>query len=924
MARRGVFGRLPRQAPDLTNAIVALVREAQAMYDGNIVDAWKNGGKVDGKGVTDSRLLEHLRKRRDQLDPSDPQWDDWNNNYMQYDFAIEESKMALKNDEGKLSDAGMAQFYRKWAGRADVQKNSEFHRSLLSRAAKWQAAAKARSAGSARGSKYEAHNNWVKGYYKNNVQGAETANGYLLVIAKTYGAAPPNADSLDDIDPNSAAYGKFMDIIEDGKADDPNIQGLVDEMVAEIRKTNPDFTYSQSNLTDLLNRGDRGLKRLVQESMNDSERDSWMKRRETMRYEKTRIKQTAANERIQIAADSFALDLDACAGNPYCARNATKKFRDKLQGEVPNVVGGTGDITAMTQDVRTASALTNTIRQLNDVLAGKPISASPAAGAGEANPDYTIFDAAAGRDTPAGMLGMVGNGMNADKDKLDGGGWVMTEPITENGAPVLDGEGMPAYKYTIYDANTAKPQGAIAVPGTTLFSDETRTATGPEGPTPVTVTPVTYVNPSPPNIEFVDQNGNSLDANTASQVQLFDGDTAVPAPWVELRGVKGPDGKGRTVYRTGDGTPERPFLYHDQPPVAATMKPNVAGQHQMMVTMGTDAKGAPFPKADIASYVAGVAASRDKEPSGAFVLGTFASSGATSTSAAIAELYHSKSSNASIMANRYLRDFQRGIESLPLNDPERIRGQADYKQLSQVADLYAAGKADKMLNDAYSSLNQNTPEVSRAMQTLTAAGFTAGRYGEGEVARRISLLEGVDRAQATLNQRRAFLQSAGESPAGNRVFGGGTALAQLQREQEELARQRGNVLNPTISVSNIKVPGMPTMMQPSGAPTFLQQLFGDTFGQGRGLPYAPPALAAAPRAKVPTAPSTPPSGVVPTGTNVSGPTSTYTPPKPPTPKPPSTNPSVKPIDEPEPYIPPPPKVSPNEYAPKGPGGYSHR
>ena len=49
MARSGTFGRIPKAAPDLTNTIVALVREANAQEDQNFVDAWKNGGKVDGR-----------------------------------------------------------------------------------------------------------------------------------------------------------------------------------------------------------------------------------------------------------------------------------------------------------------------------------------------------------------------------------------------------------------------------------------------------------------------------------------------------------------------------------------------------------------------------------------------------------------------------------------------------------------------------------------------------------------------------------------------------------------------------------------------------------------------------------------------------------------------------------------------------------
>ena len=85
----------------------------------------------------------------------------------------------------------MAAFYRKWAGREDVQQDSEFYRHLLSQSAKWDEAAKTRSAGRGASNAAAAHEKWRNGYYKEHVQGAETATGYLLLIAKTVGAARP-------------------------------------------------------------------------------------------------------------------------------------------------------------------------------------------------------------------------------------------------------------------------------------------------------------------------------------------------------------------------------------------------------------------------------------------------------------------------------------------------------------------------------------------------------------------------------------------------------------------------------------------------------------------------------------------------------------------------------------------------------------
>jgi hypothetical protein len=937
VARRGVFGRLPRAAPDLTNAIVALVREAQAQYDSNIVDAWKNGGEVDGKGVTDDRLLDHLRKRRDQLDPSDPSYDDWNNNYMQYDFAINESKMALKNDEGKLSDAGMAAFYRKWAARPDVQKNSEFHRSLLSRAAKWQAAAKAKAASRGRSNKYEAHNNWVKGFYKREVQGAETATGYLVEIAKLYGAAPPNAKSLDDINPNSGDYAKFLDVIQDGVVGgDPNVQGLFNLMVTEIQRLHPGWTYSESNLNELLDRGDRGLKRLEKESLNKDEADNWAARREKMRYEKTRITQAAANKRIQLAADTYARDLDACEGNPYCARNVTKKFRDKLQGEVPNVVAGMGGITAETQDIKTASALTNTIRQLDTILGGGTV-APPSAAQGEGEPgtsnEYTIFDAAAGNETAAGQLGTIGNGINNQKDMLDSGGWVMTTPVTDNGAPVYDGEGVPVFAYTVFPANVPKPGGSVEVTGVTLMTDETRTATGPEGPTPITVTPTTVVNPSPPNVQYVDsETGVSLTAQqTADSVRLTDASGAVvPPPWMELQGVKGPDGKARTLYRTGDGTDANPFLFHDKPPVQPGMEPNAAGQFSIGVTPAIDADDKPYLKADITDYLGGVAASRTKLPSENYVLGTFKTSGATGTSQAIGDLFANKTnSKPHLAADKYLADYARAYESEPLTipgpngtpipNPKRLDGQTDYNQLRITTDLYEKGKYGKMLDEGYSTANRDTPQVDAYRDSLTRAGFA--QYGEGEMDRRVSLLKGIDEADARLAAQMGVYDDLGPRA---RMPGVGPALQNLRKEQEALANQRKDVLNPTISVSNIKVPGMPTQFQNAGQQPAGFGMGGFMGGWQPGVIPPPvssgPAIGPAPKAQGPQ------QGPPAPGSNAPGPSSIYTPTPAPTPKPAPTptNPDIEPEEEFDPYVPPVPKVAPIEYAPKGPGGFSIR
>jgi len=871
-----------------------------------MVDAWKNGGKVEGEGVDDDRLLDHMKKRRDVLSKDDPLWDEWNNNYIQYDFSINESKMALKNDQGKISDGEMAAFYRKWAGRTDVQQDSEFYRSLLSSAAKWAEAAKGRAAGSNAAAKAEAHAKWANGYYKNHVQGSETAGGYLLLIAKTYGAAPPGADSLADINQNSDAYARFLDVISDGKADGaPVVQGLIDEMNEKISKTNPNWKYSESNLMDLLDRGDKGLDRLTKESTSKTEENTWAGRREDLRFGRARIRQTRANEAVQIAADTYVEDLGRCGGDPYCAREQTQKFRDSLGRHAKDIIGGTGSAIAgnslALQDTKTASALNNTIMQLDAALSGKPIK-TPAAKAGMVEPyvgegeppeGYTVFDAAAANDSPRGFLASVWNIALGDIDKMDRGGWIMTEPVVgQGGVPILDGQGRPKYTFSIHDPNEPQPLGAVAVPGTTEMIDNTRTSQGPTGPTGTRRTPITYVLPSEPNVTFEDPvSKTSVDPKVQGNVRLFDGLTEVPPPWQELRGVRGPDGVARTIYRTGDGSAERPFLFHENAPVppegtSNAVRKNAAGQFIIPVTPTTDPEGKTFLRADIGNYVAGVGSARTKSPTtGNYAFGTYSSAGAAQTSKVIADLFANKDPKANETADKYLRQYTQGLENLHPNDPNRAAGMRDINQLTETVGLYKQGKAGSAVAAAYGAANKRDPKMDQYANTLTSSGFTAARYGQDEFDRRVSVLAGIDEADQRIANRPSRAPGYYGAPGRGMYLGqepGEGANAMAQRAL--LEQQKKDVLNPTISLSNIKVPGMPGMRQPT---TFVP------FGAGAAAQYgitAPPTTQYTPPSRLqgPSTTGAPMGGAIaPTG--IAGPTTTFKPPTAPAPMPgPST------------------------------------
>lgn len=161
MARRvGSFGRIPKlSSGNSTSTIAELLKEALAAEWSDIQDAWKNGGTYDfgdGKGqvtVTDDLLLAYMQSRRDQIDPSDPEWSEWNNGYTQTKFSIGESKENLLYQQGKISASTMANWYK--GQLASLDPNTEFYRTVAGEAAQWaqSAASSASSSAASKASK---------------------------------------------------------------------------------------------------------------------------------------------------------------------------------------------------------------------------------------------------------------------------------------------------------------------------------------------------------------------------------------------------------------------------------------------------------------------------------------------------------------------------------------------------------------------------------------------------------------------------------------------------------------------------------------------------------------------------------------------------------------------------------------------------
>jgi hypothetical protein len=146
MARSGRFGRLPRRAPDLSSSIVALMREYWNTQENLMVDAWQNGGEVDGQPVTDSRIVQFWKDRRDSMSRDDPLWDHYNNMVQQYQFHIEESKVGLAYAQHKMSAREVAKWYKGQA--QQYVPDSEIYRTIMGQAAKFLDAARSQASAS--------------------------------------------------------------------------------------------------------------------------------------------------------------------------------------------------------------------------------------------------------------------------------------------------------------------------------------------------------------------------------------------------------------------------------------------------------------------------------------------------------------------------------------------------------------------------------------------------------------------------------------------------------------------------------------------------------------------------------------------------------------------------------------------------------
>lgn len=139
MARSGRFGSLPRAAQDLSSTIQSMIEQYENARDRNIETAWTAGGDFEGRPVTDKRFLEWWQDRRSEVSDDDPMADYYDQMIFNYKFQIAEQKMTLAYTRGKASEADVARFYVREAGK--VPRESAIWRDLMTNAARFRKAA---------------------------------------------------------------------------------------------------------------------------------------------------------------------------------------------------------------------------------------------------------------------------------------------------------------------------------------------------------------------------------------------------------------------------------------------------------------------------------------------------------------------------------------------------------------------------------------------------------------------------------------------------------------------------------------------------------------------------------------------------------------------------------------------------------------
>jgi hypothetical protein len=451
VARVGRFGRLPRSSPDLSATIVSMLREYANQVDSNMLDAWKNGGKVDGKPVTDGRLLAHLKSRRDVLDKADPMWAQWNNRVLQYGFSIEESKMRVKWDNKTASAGDMAAFYHRWEQK--TPNNTEFDRSLRSSYGQWAHASAARTGADKSKAAAAKHQKWATGIYDSQIKSGDSLNTALVWLAQEVGIIPPgNSASLADTELSQADFTQLLDIVQDGKALNSAFQPSVDRVTAYMKGIDPKFSWGESYLATTMSKADAGAARLIKGATTKTEANAWAKTRANIAITSNRAQALPTIHDYDALRTQLESDLEASANDPAAQRVAYKTYLDGLKGIGARLTAG-GSIAG---NSHTDQALSGPVMQeaaaIESAMNGGPLLKTM---------PPTLYDSSSGTTAQSGQdaqdMTNVLNGMNANQKILTEGGWATPTLNKDTGK----------LEYTYFSKDVAPRFDMVMVPAAT-------------------------------------------------------------------------------------------------------------------------------------------------------------------------------------------------------------------------------------------------------------------------------------------------------------------------------------------------------------------------------------------------------------------------------------------------------------------------
>lgn len=311
--RRGAFGRRRGRSSSIAALVVNLMREQRQTEDRAIFDAYTNGGKFQGKVVTDTVILDYIEGRRNMFDRADPMWDEWNNRLTQQKFSIGEQKIGLAFKEGKASAGAVANFYREQL--KSIPRNSAFYREVAERASQWAkaatGAARARARGRAIGGR---GGGGVRDRLNAEVQ---KGNQYLSLeraltdYAMRIGLIQPG-DKLADADATD-----LQEMFNRGIYTDAQQQDRL--TFAEFQSAAKGYYTSLNRQVDLqIALGNQGVEAAA--------------RRDRHLYN-TMLKLNAVDDRAgyELLRERWLADVEAAKGDPYAIAEANKKYSAGLK-----------------------------------------------------------------------------------------------------------------------------------------------------------------------------------------------------------------------------------------------------------------------------------------------------------------------------------------------------------------------------------------------------------------------------------------------------------------------------------------------------------------------------------------------------------------------------------------------------------------